>query len=828
MGLGQDLKLGVRLLQRSPGLVAVAALSIGLGIGVNTTMFSVLHAALFDKPEVRAPEELVNLYTRRADTEEFSTSSVADWRDLRERSESLSDLAGYSWALLNVELDGRPSLEVGSVVTPGYFEMLGVEAEHGRRFLPEEQERGAAPVVLLTHRFWDRVYAKDPSAIGDSLRIGGAEFTITGVLPAGFNGLLRGIEAELFVPTAQLELVEPAGSIDTKGRRPAATTLHDWRGYRFLTLTGRLAENQSAAGAAAELETLMASLASEHPDSNENLTVTVMPTSKVLVNPSVDGTLLPGAGLLLVMVGLVLLVACANLANLLLARAVARRREIGVRLALGASQRQLLRQLLSESSLLAAVGAISGLALAFFALRFLAAAKLDLPISPTFDFELGGPVLFFALGLTALTALICGSIPALQAARTSLVPALKAEAGTGQSRGSRRLPPLGSVLVVLQVALSLVLVIGASLMARSVGAARHVDLGFDPEPVGVLTLDLDTLELEPAEARERFHRLADALAAEPEIESAGLTTRIPLGLNMVNGDFFIPGHRESEDEPPLRLEITYADPGYFDVMGSKLLEGRLFDTRDRAGAPRVAVVTREMARRFWPEEGALGQRFRLGTADSSEVEIVGVIDDHKVITPGEATRPFVHLAYDQSAGSYGLIAFRSRTGAEAALDRAVARVQAVEPSAFLVDSTTLVRQRDTMLLPVRAGGGVFAAMALLALALSGTGLAGLIAYRVGQRTREIGLHMALGADRGTIARRVLTESLGFVAAGSALGLLGAFALGKALESVLYVSSWDPLSVLIGVGALLLVAALASWAPARRASQVDPLVALRQT
>lgn len=828
MSLGQDLKLGVRVLQKSPGLVAVAALSIGLGIGVNTTMFSVLHAALFDRPEVDAPEQLVNVYTRRENSEGFGTNSIADWRDLRERSESLSDLAGYSLALMNVERDGRPSLEVGSIVTPGYFEMLGVDAQHGRRFLSEEQERGAAPVVLLTHRYWERAFAQDPSAIGDSLRIGGADFTIAGVLPQGFNGLLRGIEAELFVPAAQLELVEPAGQIENQGRRPSGASLFDWRGYRFLTLTGRLADGQNSAGVQAELQTLMAALASEHPDSNEKLTATVLPTSKVLVNPSIDGTLLPGAGLLLVMVGLVLLVACANLANLLLARAVARRREIGVRLALGASQRQLLRQLLAESSLLAAVGALSGLAIAFVALRFLATAELDLPISPNFDYELGGPVLFFALGLTALTALICGSIPALQAARTSLVPALKAEAGTGYSRGSRRLPSLGSVLVVLQVAFSLILVIGASLMARSVGAARDVDLGFEAEPVGVLTLDLDALDLDRSEARERFRALADALAAEPEIEAAGLTTRIPLGLNMVNGNFFIPGHRETEDDPPLQLEITYADPGYFDVMGSQLLEGRLFDSRDRAGAPRVAVVTREMARRFWPEEGAVGKRFRMNVADSSEIEIVGVIEDHKVITPGEMTRPFVHLAWDQSAGSYSLLAFRSRTGADGLLEKAAARVQALEPGAFLVDSTTLVRQRDTMLLPVRAGGSVFAAMALLALALSGTGLAGLIAYRVGQRTREIGLHMALGADRGTIARNVLTESLGFVAAGSGLGLLGAFALGKALESVLYVSSWDPVSMVVGVGALIVVAALASWAPARRAARVDPLIALRQT
>ncbi len=828
MGIAQNLRFGLRQLVKSPTLIAVAALSIGLGIGVNTAMFSVLHAALFKTPAVHAPDELLNVYSRRLETDGFETSSIADWADFRAQAQSLDDLAGHSWALINVEIDDQPRLEVGSLVTDGYFEMLGVDALHGRRFLPEEQVKGAAPVVLLTHRFWTRTLGADESIVGDTMRIGGSEFLVTGVLPPGFTGLLRGIEAELFVPAAQVELVEPAGQIDTQGRWPAGADRYDFRGYRFLTLTGRLAEGSTPEGAEAELATIAANLRAEHPDTNDKLTVAAIPASKVLVNPSVDGTLLPGAGLLLLMVGLVLLVACANLANLLLARAVARRREIGVRLALGASKRQLALQLLTESSLLAAVGAVAGLAIAFVSLQFLASSRMDLPISPQYDFQLSGPVLLFALGITALTAVLCGLIPTFQATRTSLVPALKSESGTGVQHGGRRLPSAGSLLVVGQVAFSLILVVGASLLTRSVVAARSVDLGFDAEPIGVLTLDLGTLELERSESRLRFAQIMERVGAMPGVEAVGVTTRMPLGLNMVNGDFFIPGHRDTEDDPPLNLEITRVDPGYFGVMGSELLEGRLFDARDQIDTPRVAVVTQAMAERFWPDRSALGERFRMNTSDSAEIEIVGVIRDHKVITPGEAARPFVHLAWDQGGGEYGLVAYRSSGRAGAQLESVYRSVQDAEPGAFIADSTTMERMRDTVLLPVRAGGVTFTAMGALALLLSGTGLAGLIAYRVGQRTREIGLHMALGADATAVMRRVLLQSLGFVAAGSAVGLLGALALGRALESVLYVPSWDPLSVVVGIAALTAVAIAASLVPARRAAAIDPLVALRDS
>jgi putative ABC transport system permease protein len=829
MSLVQNLKFGTRMLRKSPGLVAVAALSLGLGIGVNTTIFSLVHAVLYRLPDVDSPERLVNVYSRREGSSDFSSVSVADWADLRQKSKTLQQLAGYSWALVNVEIDDEPGLEMGSLVTDGYFEMLGVEPVLGRRFLPEEQARGGAPAVMLTHRYWRRVFDSRPEAVGQTLNVGGSEFTIVGVLPDGFNGLLRGIEAELFVPAVQIELVEPAGEIWTQGSRPPGLDRFAWRGFRFMTLTGRLADGVSVAQANAEIETLMSNLALEHTDSNERIGAVLIPNAEVRINPSIDGTLLPAAALVLVMVGLVLLVACANLANMLLARATTRRREIGIRLAIGASRRQIVSQLLVESFLLAAIGALSGLLIGMLGMRLLALQRLDLPISPTLELNLDWPVLLFALAMAGLTGLFCGLLPALEASRTSLIPALKSEPGSEAARTKQRWrPSLGSALVVAQVAFSLILVVGASLLSRSVGAARGSDLGFDADSLGVLTLDLDSMKLEGDGAQQRIDQLVQRVAAMPEVAAAGVATRMPLGLNFWNSRFFIPGISENEEDPPLNLEVTYVDRGYFQTMELELIAGRLFDDRDQRGRPGVAVVTESTVRRFWPGRSGVGERFRINQADSEEIEIVGVVRDYKVITPAEEPRPFVHFAWNQRGDDYGLLTFRSAAGpASQVLESVYQEIRQAEPGAFIADSTTMDRMRDTILLPVRAGGALFAGMGALALILAGTGLAGLIAYRVSQRTREIGLRMALGADRKDISRRVLIETLILVGVGSAFGLLGVLLVGRALSSVLYVSTWDPLSILLGIAVLGLVAVLSSVVPARRAANVDPLVALRQ-
>ncbi len=833
MNLLHHLRIGCRVLAKSPGLVLIAGLSLGLGIGANTAIFSILHHSLYSLPGVEAPEELVNVYTRRETGSTHSTNSIADLADLRAQSRAFEELAGSSWALANVEIGGDPTMQIASLVSPGYFEMLGIRPQRGRLWSDDELVPNGPPAVLVTDRFWRSALGERKDIVGERLRVGTVDFTVTGVLPEGFHGILRGLEPELFFPTAVVEVVSPAGEIATEGRR-GDQTLYEWRGYRFMTLTGRLAEGETAGSAQAELTNLMANLEAAHPESNHDLTLAAFPTLSVRVHPDLDSTFLPAATLVMVMVGLVLLVACANVANLLLARATGRRREIGVRLALGAPRRDLLAQLLTESGLLAMVGTAIGLLVAFFALRGVRLMRLDLPVSPVFEPRIEVPVLLFTAGIAALTGIACGLAPALQAVGTNLVGALKSEASSpGNPRTSatgirRLLPTMGSGLVVSQVALSLILVVGASLLARSVLAARDVALGYDADSIGAITIDLAALELDRDATRAAFERLEQAATSVAGVEAAGVTTRMPLGLNMWRANFFIPGIREREDDPPLNLEISHANNNYFDAMELEALEGRLFRSSDRPDTPHVAVVTRAMAERFWPGESSLGKRFRTNHIDGDEVAIVGVVPDHKVITPGEPARPLVYFPWSQRGGnSFAIVNYRSRGDAAAVLGEVKRAIAKAEPGGFVADASTLGRMRDAILLPVRAGGAVFSGMALLALVLAGTGLAGLIAYRTASRRREIGLRMALGAARSRVASEVLRDSLRLVLAGSALGLLGVLILGQLLQTVLYVSPWDPISLVGGVLVLILVASLASLVPARRAASVDPLTALRQ-
>ena len=437
-------------------------------------------------------------------------------------------------------------------------------------------------------------------------------------------------------------------------------------------------------------------------------------------------------------------------------------------------------------------------------------------------------MLLFTLTLALATGLLFGLVPALQSSKTDLVSSLKSEGAVAERvRGplGRVLQP-GGLLVVAQVALSMVLVAGASLLLHSLSAARSVDLGFQAERIGVLMADLSSLGVENVEAEVRWRRLQQRVGALPGVEATAVATRMPLGINIHQSDFFIPGHRESRSEPPLSLDVTHAGADYFGTLGIERIEGRLFDDRDRPDTPRVAVITRAMQRRFWPGESAIGERFRVGTVDSPEVEVV--VEDYKVRTPGEAPRPMVHFAFSQGPQTYGHLIFRSVGPAPAALEAAVREVRAAEPDLFLMDTATMGEMRDLMLIPLSAGGVLVGGLSLLALLLAGVGLSGLIAYGVGLRRREIGIRMALGADRRSVLAGVLARSFTLVGIGAVLGLGGSLALGQMLRQVLYVPAVDPLSLAVAVVAVGATGLAASVLPARRATGVDPLVALRQS
>lgn len=807
----------------------VATLSLGLGIALNTTIFSLVHATLFRTAEVDRPDELVNIYSLKAGTSDLNPQSVPDYQDLSASTASFTDLFGHSLAIMNVRSGSRPTPLLGSVVTHNYFEVLGVEAQIGRTFVGEEALGGTAPpTVVLTDRYWRRAFGGDRDVLARPMRIGGTAFEIVGVLPPRFRGLARGLEPDVFVPLAQIEYVEPLGEIVTEGRSGGLGTL-EWRGKRFLTVVGRLAPGVSVATAEAEIGALTKNLASAYVESNRDREARLIPTSAVRIDPDFDSTLVPAAMVVLVLVAMVLLIACANIGNMLLAKAEGRRREIAVRLSLGAGRWQLIRLLLVESFLLATLGGLAGLAFAATATRLLAQLRFDLPIELILDPRLDPPVMLFTLCISMVTGLLFGLIPALQTSSASLVSALKAEPrSAGASRLRRWLHP-ARALVVLQVALSLVLLVGAGLLERSISEARSVDLGFDAERIGAITLDLSSLDVEEGATERKWAELTRTLEALPEIERAGFATRLPLDLNMHTGNFLIPGHRESESDPPLTLDVTQASNSYFETLGIDLEEGSWFpnaEDPDAASAYRTALVNRTAADRFWPNESAVGKTFRRDKIDSAEITIIGVVQDYKIRTPGERPRPMVHFSRDSAGLAYGNLIYRTASGAGAAETTAIEALVRSEPDLFVLESTSLSRRRDLVLLPLRLGGVLIRGLSGLALLLAVTGLAGLVAYWVSKRTKEIGIRVAVGAARGDIVSLVFRRSLALVAVGGVLGLVGSLALGQVLRSVLYVPTADPVSFFLGLVALTAAASAATMFPIHRATKVDTVKALR--
>jgi len=823
MGLHRDLIFGLRMLRKNSLLLVVASLSLGLGIGLNTTVFSAVHAILFRAPSIERADDLVNFYSVKEGVPDSNPSSYADFLDMRERLRSVDALVGHSLAMVNYERQGLPTLQFGAIVTSGYFELLGTRPGLGR-LLQDGDFETVAPVVVVSHRFWQDELNGDPAAVGNPIRLGTRVFEVVGVLPDNFTGLSRGLLPSIVVPITQSGDIQSVGEIVADGRANGRDRI-DWRGLRFLNVTGRLAPGATIAEAQAEASTLANVLAQEYPDSNLARGVLLLETARVRFDPEIDAVLVPVAILLLTLVALVLLVACGNVANLLLAKAQSRGGEMALRTALGASRAQIVSQLLVESLLYGLVCGAVGLGLASLAIQLLGLVRLDLPFQPDLALRLDTPVLLFTLGLSLATTLVFGLIPARHASRLALVPLLRSDGATTVAAGRWFHP--SNLLVVGQVAVSLVLIVVAGLLFRSLGAARGVDVGFEVERLGTVSLELPSAEQRPSELAALWRRIEDRIEALPGIETVALTTRMPLGSNINTDNFFIPGYRDTEADPPIYIDVARVDEDYFAALRLELVSGRLIDLRDRPGTPLVAVVTEAMARRFWPGEPALGKQFRIGTSDNAQIEIVGVVRDYKIRTPGEAPRPMVHFAWQQRPVNNAVIVYRSTGPAERMLEQVVATARAEIPNLLVVQSTTMTRMRDLLLLPLSAGSVAAAALGSLALFLAVLGLSGLIIYWVNRRTREIGLRIALGAHRNSVLRLIVRRTFALIGAGLVLGGAAAVVLGRLIEPALYVSGFDPLSLTIGVAVLLVGGVIASVVPVRRATSIDPMRALRQ-
>jgi putative ABC transport system permease protein len=818
----RDLRQAGRVLAKAPGFSFAALATLAVAVGLNGLVFTFVNALLFRPLPVRSPDRLVRIYSVvPGEPMSHAPMSLPDFRDLRRQCPSFSAIAASFLTTLAVEDDESGRLAVGELVTPNYFTTLGVEPALGRAFAPTDvtaAERGpfgGPAVAVLSHAAWRRRFGGDPSVVGRRIRLNGHPFTVAGVAPKEFFGLARGVSPELWLPMAE----------DESDRAADRDTRSFW-------LVGRLRPGVSLARACAEVDTVARRLREEHPDTNRDRAFAVLPSRAVRVLPGIDQSLYPASFASLALAGLLLLVACSNLAHLLLVRALGRRAELTTRLALGARRAALVRQLLGEGLLLSLLGGGLGLLFAAGAPLVLAALPASLPVDVELGLGVDWRVVAFTLSASTLTTLAFAVAPALEATRIDLSTALRS---AGLAAGSRR-RRLRDVLLVSQLAFSLVLLACAGLFVRSVLNARRTDPGFDARGVVVASFAPRLQGYTSQRSEDLYRRLLTEIRAQPDTVAAGLASHLPLSVEITYervADVFA---SRPPDEWPT-VDTALVSPGYFQAMGIPILEGRPFDEGDALGSAQVVVVNDTLADRLWPGRSPLGQRVRIagvmGTA-----EVVGRVASGRYRTIGEAPRPFLFRAFAQAwrdrVGRAGEVATGSQTLVVRSRARPAVAQRAIREAAGRIDDTLAISRLTTLaeatslpLLLPRAAASLFGVLGLIALGLAAVGVVGMAAHSAACRTREIGVRMALGARRGDIVRLFLREGLSLVALALALGLAAVAATARALASLLYgVRPLDPASCALASAALAAVALAGIYVPARRAARLEPQAALR--
>ncbi len=684
---------------------------------------------------------------------------------------------------------------------------------------------GAERVVVLSDRMWRREYGADPAIVGRTLTLRGLSYTIVGVAPASFTGVVPLLTPELWLPVAHLEEVEPAGITDSVPS-PVGRTGLERRGTRWMFVKGRLKDGVAAGQAQANVQVIGQQLATAHPETNKGRAMAAVPSEDVrLLVPQAGGILSMGATGLMAVVGLVLLIACANVAGMLLARASARRREISVRLAVGASRARLIQQLLVEGLVLGVGGAAAAVACAWGLIRALVAVELPLPVDVALDLRLDARVLAFALAAAALTGMLASLLPALKASRPNLVGDLRGEAPAARVGGRRW--ALRDGLVVAQVALTAVLLVVAGLLLRSLGASQRADVGFEPRGLAAIAFDTDMMRYEPARGLEFWRTARARITALPGVTSAAIVSpTLPFTFNFSQHALKIDNRTYVEGQRGEIVENVAISPGYLATLGVPLVEGRDIGAADIDGAPGVVVVNETMARRYWQGESAIGHTVQV--VDTGRTfRVVGVVADHKRHGVLETPSPFAYYAEAQRPSRYNFLLARTSGDAATLLAAMRRELLAMEPGLVVMDASTMDEHMAASLMPARVGAALAMAFGGLGTLLAAIGLYGVIAFSVARRTKEIGLRMALGAEPGGVMAMVMRQGFTLVVAGLVIGSLLAAGAAVTLRGLLYgVTPFDPWAWLAAIGAMIAAGAFANAVPARRAMRVEPLTALR--
>ncbi len=810
-----DVRYALRGIRRSPGFALVVVLTLALGIGANTTIFSLINAVLLRPPAgVTDPGRLVAVSTvGHCAGGCLGTSSYPDYLDFAAYDSRLTGLAAFEPRPFTLSAGDETFQAFGEYASPDYFGVLGVTPALGRTFRPEDGVPGATPVAVIGHGLWQQRFGGQRDVIGRTVRVRGAAVTIVGVAPAGFIGTLTGIGVGLWVPFAARTVLEPGSASDLTDR-----------GNHSLFLVGRLAASATAAEVQARFDVLTPQMQSAHPEWQGHRG----PGSRIAVASEREAALLAPMrtvvvsffGVLAAVAALVLLICCANLANLLLARGSTRARDIGVRLALGASRSRVVRQMLTESVLLALAGGIGGVLLATAAGSLIVRIQLPLPVPVALDLSLDWRVFGFAAVVAAVTGIVFGVLPALRFTAAGVVQRLHGDAAG--ERPQRRRFTLRDALVVSQVAVSAILLIVAGLFVNSLRHAQDLDLGFDPDHVAMATVDLDSQGYPTERMLQFYQQLETRARALPGVGSATLAAYAPLGLDYSSVSVQIEDYQPGPHEDNM-AGVNRVDDEYFTTLGIPVLQGRGFTAQDRMDTPRAAVVNQAFVRRYWPDGKALGRHI---ACCGGPAEVVGVVPDAKMRSLGEGPTPYLYLPLRQNPVGSAVLEVRTAGDPSAMLPMLRSTISGIDPD-LPVQLSTMHGYLGIAMVPQRLGAILLSVFGGLGMLLAALGLYGVLAYLVARRTREIGIRMALGSEPAAVMHMVLWQALRLVAAGLAIGLLLGLLAGHLIRGFLFgVGAGDPATF---AGVLLiftLVTLVAGYGPARRATRVDPVRALR--
>jgi predicted permease len=810
----QDFRFAIRVLLKNPGFTLIAALSLALGIGANSCIFS-LADALFLRPlPVLEPSSVVNISTNTVDNP-FNGISYPNFRDLRDKSHSFDGVVAFRLSTMSVATSAKsiPQVKTGVLASENFFQVLGVQPILGRGFLPDEGKvSGRDAVVVVSYDFWENQLARDPAAVGRSVRIKGIDFTIVGVAPKTFTGIDQFFKPSIYVPAAMAQRLDAAPDDPLEAR-----------GDQSFSAKGRLKPGVSREMARAELATIWSALQQQYPDVNQNRGIALQTElqSRVRQSPP-DAALI---AMLMSLVGVVLLIACANVASLLLGRARARSREIALRISLGASRMRLLRQLLSESFLLSLIGAVLGIWIGYAGVAFL--QTITIPSDPplTISTRMDTRVLLFSLAAAVVSAILFGLAPALRSLKVDLVSALKS--ATAGSTGSNR--TIGrNILVVAQVALSMILLVASGMMLDGFRKLLTLNAGFNTDHRLMMEFDTSLVRYSPQQTRDFYRKLADQAKTVSGISSVSLARSIPYLPNQFTTTVAPEGYQFPKGQTTDTMFGNLIDEHYLDTMNTSVLHGRNFTADDKQDSRRVAIVNEEFAKTYWPNQEPLGKRFHLNDPTGPMIEIVGVTKTSKYLFVGEQPMKFVYLPFTQNQNTQMLLVVQTigdPASVVAPLREVVQGIDSNQP-VFNVRTLDAFYQQRAVAVPMMIIELV-TAMGVIGLTLALIGLYGLVSYTVTRRTQEIGIRMAIGANRKDVLRMVIRQGLTLSLIGVAIGGIATIGVAKLIMvGLVGLGRLSPVTFIAVPMLLIAVTVAACYIPARRASMVNPLSALR--